>query len=224
MAEAFYAAAKAGIQALKGAKRFGIKGMAIDDFKAYPVLYLYRHALELSMKAILIEGTKMLELKKQPEVDEQNLFSNHSLEWLRQEVERVFVVCGWGWDCGNAHFGSVKDLREVIGELQKIDARSFAFRYPVTTKGEPSLPESFRFSLFRFCRCSRGVVPDAARRGKWCRGKVRGSGAGDGRGPRGQRALRGGTGLSRWLRGRLRARRRIALFRPLGNRKTGGAS
>ena len=107
------------------------------------------------MKAILIQGTKMLALKGQPEVDRAKLLSLHDLQWLRGEVERVFTAYEWSWDGGNRHFGSVQDLRDVIGEFHNIDTRSFAFRYPVTTKGEASLEKDFRFNLFHFAK----IVP-----------------------------------------------------------------
>ena|SRR5688572_15898334 len=56
MAEAFRDAANDATRKLKRNKHFGIHGIPMEDFRAYPViyLYLYRHALELSMKAVLI--------------------------------------------------------------------------------------------------------------------------------------------------------------------------
>jgi hypothetical protein len=111
------------------------------------------------MKAVLIVGTKMLALRCEPEVDRKRLLSRHELDWLRSEVERVFVVYGWGWDSGNKHLLSVKDLRDVIAEFHKVDERSFAFRYPVTTKGEASLQEGFRFNVFHFADVLNGLFP-----------------------------------------------------------------
>jgi hypothetical protein len=57
-----------------------------------------------------------------------------------------------------AHF-EFKDLREVLTEFHKVDAGSYGFRYPVTTKGDSSLPESFRFNLFRFGDVHEGLFP-----------------------------------------------------------------
>lgn len=159
MAEAFHDAAKDAIRKLKRNKHFGIDGIPIEDFRAYPAIFLYRHALELSMKAILLIGTKMLALKGESQVNRRELLSTHSLDWLRAEVERVFQAYSWNWETGNRHFGSVKDLQEVIGEFHRIDARSFAFRYPVTTKGQPSLKEDFRFNVFHFAEVLDGLFP-----------------------------------------------------------------
>jgi hypothetical protein len=159
MAEAFHDAAKDAIKKLKRNRHFGIEGIPLEDFRAYPAIFLYRHALELSMKAILMVGTKMLALKGEPQVDRGRLLSRHDLDWLRTEVERVFIAYGWGWDCGNKHFGSVKDLRDVIGEFHNIDAGSYAFRYPLTAKGKAALKEDFRFNVFHFAKVLDGLFP-----------------------------------------------------------------
>jgi hypothetical protein len=162
VAEAFHTEAKAAVSRLKRNKRLGLHGLPVEDFRAYPVIFLYRHALELSLKAILWRGADMLTLKGKLAVEREKLLKTHDLNWLRIEVERVFDAYDWGWDCGNRHFGSVKDLREVIGEFHKIDAGSFAFRYPVTTKGTPSLPQDFQFNLFHFASVLDALFPALA--------------------------------------------------------------
>lgn len=96
MAEAFHQAAKAGIRRPKRNRHFGIEGIPIEDFHAYPVIFLYRHALELALKAIILRGADMLSLNGQPEVDKMKLRRTHSLDWLRGESERVFEAYGWG--------------------------------------------------------------------------------------------------------------------------------
>ena len=159
MAEAFYDAAKEGIQKLKANRHFGIEGIPLEDFQAYPVIFLYRHALELSMKALLRVGADMLTLKGLTPANQQTLRETHSLNWLREEVERVFAAYGWTWNCGNDHFRTVNDLRSVIAEFDGVDPGSYAFRYPITTKGLPSLEDSFKFSVFRFAEVLDSVMP-----------------------------------------------------------------
>jgi hypothetical protein len=109
MAEAFYAAAKEGIEKLQANRHFGLDRTPIDDFQPYPVIFLYRHALELSMKALLRVGAGMLALKGLEPTNEQTLRETHSLNWLREDVERVFKAYGWKWNCGNKHFRTVDD-------------------------------------------------------------------------------------------------------------------
>src|SRR5206468_7394213 len=131
----------------------------IEDFRAYPIIFLYRHALELYMKAIVLVGSDMLAFRRELVFDREKLFQTHNLDVLRREVERVFTVYGWGWDLGSSNFGSVNDLRDIVGEFQTIDAKSDAFRYPVDTKGAPSLEENFRFNVFRFASVLDDLFP-----------------------------------------------------------------
>ncbi len=159
IAEAFRVLAQEEIARLKSNKRFGLHGLPIEDFRAYPILFLYRHALELYMKAIILVGSDMLGFKGEPIFERERLFITHNLDILRQEVERVFTVYGWGWDLGNSNFGSVKDLREIVGELQVVDAGSYAFRYPVDKKGAPALETNFRFNLFKYASVLDDLFP-----------------------------------------------------------------
>ena len=46
--------------------------------------------------------------------------------------------------------------------VSSVIGRSFAFRYPVTTKGAPSLPPNFRFNLFRFASVLDALFPTLA--------------------------------------------------------------
>ena len=126
---------------------------------AHPIVFLYRHALELYLKAIILVGSDMLTLKDQPKMERQQLFKTHNMDKLRQEVERVFAVYGWGWDLGNSNLGSVVYLRKVIGEFQKIDPGSYSFRYPVDTQGKASLEEDFRFNVFEFASILDDLFP-----------------------------------------------------------------
>ena len=163
MAEAFLALAKDEVSRLKKNKGLdpheSLVIAIMDDFSAYPIVFLYRHALELYLKAIILVGSDMLTLKDQPKIERQQLFKTHNLDKLRQEVERVFAVYGWGWDLRNSNLGSVAYLRKVIGEFQKIDPGSYSFRYPVNTQGKASLEENFRFNVFEFASILDDLFP-----------------------------------------------------------------
>ncbi len=159
IAEAFRVLAQEAVTKLKRSKRFGLHGVPIEDFRAYPIIFLYRHALELYMKAIVLVGSDMLALRRELVFDREKLFQTHNLDVIRREVERVFTVYGWGWDLGSSSIGSVNDLRDIVGEFQAIDAKSDAFRYPVDTKGAPTLEENFRFNVFKFASVLDDLFP-----------------------------------------------------------------
>jgi hypothetical protein len=149
-AEAFHSAAQEAAASLRQNPQFGIDGIPIEDFKVYPVVFLYRHALELYMKAVILIGSPMLAIKDKT-INSQQLLTTHNLDNLRQSIERVFDAYGWKWDLGIPHFRSVDDLRETIAELHEIDSKSDTFRYPLDTKGHAALPSAFRFDVFEFC-------------------------------------------------------------------------
>ncbi len=75
----------------------GVDGWPLHDFLAYPVVFLYRHALELHMKAIILAGAPVFVLRKQAQIDRNALFNEHSFERLRQDFERVFGEFLWSW-------------------------------------------------------------------------------------------------------------------------------
>ena len=160
MADAFLDLAREEVSRLKKSEWAHLHGIAImDDFRAYPIVFLYRHALELYLKAIILVGSDMLTLKDQPKIERQQLFKNHDLDQLREYAECVFEAYEWGWDLGNSNFRSVADLRTIIGEFQEIDPRSSSFRYPVKTTGKASLEEDFRFNIFKFASILDDLFP-----------------------------------------------------------------
>lgn len=155
----FHLVAQDAVAALQKNPHFGLYGSPVEDFRAYPVVLLYRHALELYMKAVILMGARMLTIKGMGEINREKLLQNHSLESLRQDLEKVFEAYEWEWDLGTPHFLSLDDFRKTIAELHSVDARSDAFRYPLDTKGQPSLESHFRFNLFEFCAVLDNLFP-----------------------------------------------------------------
>jgi hypothetical protein len=149
-AESFHLAAREAVAALRQNPYFGLDGIPTEDFRAYPVVFLYRHALELFMKAVILVGSPMLVIKGMTEVERSKLLNTHNLDKVMQDLERVFEAYGWEWNLGT-HFRSLDDVRETIAEIQRVDGGSYAFRYPIDTKGNASLASNFRFDLFEFC-------------------------------------------------------------------------
>jgi hypothetical protein len=118
----------------------------LRDVGACPVVFLYRMALELYFKSILISGSKILRLDGSPsKTAEQVLKLGHDLEWLLDEFRDLCKELDWEWD---AQYESVAEL---VTEFHKNDPGSFCFRYPITKKGDSALERDFRFSLRTFC-------------------------------------------------------------------------
>lgn len=158
-AEAYHLVAKEAVAKLRKNQLFGLYGSPVDDFLAYPVVFLYRHSLELYMKAVILVAAPMLKIKEMHEINRENLLKTHSLDKLRQELERVFKAYGWEWDLGTPKFRTLEDFRNTISELHEVDKGSYAFRYPLDTKSNPSLGSHFRFNLLDFCEVLDSLFP-----------------------------------------------------------------
>jgi len=150
-AEAYHLVAKEALAALKEYQDSGFHKVPIDDFRAYPIVFLYRHSLELWMKAVILTGAPMLMMKSNIQINRDKLLNTHILDTLRQNIEQIFAAYEWEWDLGTKHFRTLQDFRNVISELHNVDTRSFAFRYPLDNKGNASLSPNFEFNLFNFC-------------------------------------------------------------------------
>lgn len=104
------------------------------DFDAYPVAFLYRHALELYLKNIIYRAALLMTFKHMDNVD-ANLYNNHDLTVLSEKAATILQRL----------FPSDADLQQlseeivmVSSEFSDIDANSFAYRYPIDRSGNPS--------------------------------------------------------------------------------------
>lgn len=98
------------------------------DFLVYPIVFLYRHHLELALKD-LIHGAS--ELLGRP-CDTSN---EHRLNVLWENAKPLLQAV---WPEGDEETLVVVESR--VSELAAVDKRSLSFRYPETNTGTPSLP------------------------------------------------------------------------------------
>ena len=103
-------------------------------YEAYPVVFLYRHALELSLKHIIYSSVKLAAFKYLDDVD-RGLQNSHDLRQLSKIVETVLALL----------FPDDESLRQTIAmvtetchEFSEIDPRSDGYRYPIDSKGQRS--------------------------------------------------------------------------------------
>lgn len=99
-----------------------------QDFLIFPIVFLYRHYLELRLKELLVVSSMLLD-------QEVSVPTHHDLVLLwkqvRPNLERV-------WRDEQSRHNHDR-IGERLEELSNADLRSFGFRYPVDTKGEPTL-------------------------------------------------------------------------------------
>jgi hypothetical protein len=118
----------------------------LRDIGACPVVFLYRLSLELWLKAILISGSRILELQgKDSETTEIILRKGHDLPKLLQAFKLLCTRLDWKWNSDH------RALAAMVVHFHQVDRGSFSFRYPVHLDGEAALGEDFRFDLRTFC-------------------------------------------------------------------------
>lgn len=92
-----------------------------------PMMFLYRHYLELHLKCLLKEAGEALD-------DPQQIPPRHYLLSLWQRVRPLLVRMA-----PKADDPSLARADEVIAQMDSFDSASFAFRYPVDKSGGASL-------------------------------------------------------------------------------------
>jgi hypothetical protein len=121
VAQAVHKAAKT----LAGTLQLGVN--PLGEFDAYPVLVLYRHAIELFLKTIVLcEGGNFLLNKADP----ISVGKTRSVSWLAQFV--VLIVKALGWE-EQFRCEGVEDLarfRAVVEEVNGIDVGHGMFQVP----------------------------------------------------------------------------------------------
>jgi hypothetical protein len=105
-----------------------------SDYEAYPVVFLYRHALELSLKHIIYGGVELAAFRRMDEINEQ-MKNNHNLVDLSRTAGKVLSLLFPNDEMLGQLNTTVTDLCK---DCSQIDPRSDAYRYPIDTKGRPS--------------------------------------------------------------------------------------
>jgi hypothetical protein len=123
-----------GYRKAAGALAASFRGDAYADYDGYPVLYLYRHSLELLLKAVVYRGAKVMGLVGLERPNVPGLFSRHELERLLPAVRAVFRAMDWEWDA--TPIGTHAEFENIVRQVDKIDPKSYTFRYPMSPSGE----------------------------------------------------------------------------------------
>ncbi len=102
------------------------------DFEGYPIIFLYRHSLELYLKFFIYKSAILINYKNLQHL-EWKLEGTHNLVYLSISVKNSLEKL----------FPNDKELRTMLDELcelclqfDKIDKSSYSFRYPIDNKGE----------------------------------------------------------------------------------------
>lgn len=99
-----------------------------QDFLVYPIVFVYRHYLELRLKELYFVSSRLLD-------QHVDMPTGHDLLvcWnrVRSNIETV-----WS-DARTKH--TLDIIEDRLKELNSVDIRSDSFRYPVDKQGKPTL-------------------------------------------------------------------------------------
>ncbi len=122
-----------------------------SDMDALPILFLYRHAVELQLKGVVICGREIQQLREQQITATANPFKQHKLALWIPEIKQIFNEVGWSWQLDTKGVRTWAEMETLVQELETIDVESDAFRYPVTTQGAETLPMNFYVHIPTCC-------------------------------------------------------------------------
>jgi hypothetical protein len=128
-ARSFHMAAKKLADALE------VDSGPVTEFAACPVVFMYRHALELHLKAIVLgEGGNFLDTKP----DRISIGKTHSVSWLAQFVCQIVTALTWESEFRCVGIESLEDFKAVVEEVNSVDPGQYVFRLPVEAEAKGS--------------------------------------------------------------------------------------
>ena len=120
-ARSYHTAARKLVSAL------GTEPGSLLDLDLCPVISMYRHAVELHLKVLILgDGGNFLETKP----DELSIHKTRSLSWLAQFVVRIVSAVGWEEQFRCEGIDDLADFKAVIDEVNAIDPSFHTFRAP----------------------------------------------------------------------------------------------
>ena len=122
------------------------------DYEGYPVLFLYRHALELYLKAIVYRGARYAGLFDERALSTERFYRSHDLVRLLAATREAFRCAGWAGEPDLDNLKSWDDFSALIRTIHGLDPGSYAFRYPMDPHGDPSMPPHLLLNVIAFGR------------------------------------------------------------------------
>jgi len=122
------------------------------DYEGYPILYIYRHALELYLKAIVYRGFQFLDLVEADRPKVKKLLTSHRLTMCLPAMHAIFKAVGWSWGTDVKGMQSYREFEGLVRGIEEMDPGSFVFRYPVNCHGNAALGHHTIVNVVDFAR------------------------------------------------------------------------
>jgi hypothetical protein len=103
-----------------------------------PVLLLYRQALELHLKGIVLGGGGNF-LPTKP--DEISVRKSHAVSWLAQFVAQIVTALSWENQFKCEGIEGLAAFKRRVEEINAVDPGFYTFRWPVDPQNLPAIRE-----------------------------------------------------------------------------------
>jgi hypothetical protein len=123
-----------------------LQAARFSDYEAYPVVFLYRHALELSLKHIIYSSAQLAAFKRLEDIDGR-LHNVHDLRALAAVVQRLLARL---FPDDESLCLITAEITETCREFSEIDPGSDSYRYPIGSKGRHSTKKHQMVNLGSF--------------------------------------------------------------------------
>ena len=120
---------------------FRLDASFLPEADASPVVFMYRHALELHLKTI-VRGEGGHFLKAKP--DEISVGKSHAVSWLAQFVMQIVTALKWEQQFQCEGVESFADFKAAVEAMSSVDPGSYVFRLPVKSGSKESIQEFAR--------------------------------------------------------------------------------
>jgi hypothetical protein len=118
-------------------------------FAACPVVFMYRHALELHLKALILgDGGNFLATKP----DRMSVYKTHSVSWLVQFVCQIVTTLKWEKEFRCEGIETLADFKTFVEDINSVDPAPYSFRYPASTDAQDFIENNSTFSVREFAR------------------------------------------------------------------------
>lgn len=120
------------------------------DLDACPIVFLYRRALELYMKAIVRRGKTLLSIAGEKLTIPPRALEQHALLPLVAPMRTIFTHVGWLSKSQPEGRRAFREFEKLVRDVSRIDSGSYTFRYPVNRKNQATVSHHFVFNVLEF--------------------------------------------------------------------------
>lgn len=125
------------------------------DYEGYPIVFLYRHAFELSLKNIIYPSIRLLSLKNREAISDSNFYNSHNLNTLAKVGAAILKTL---FKNDLALDAEIENMLSIACDYSDLDYESFSYRYPIDKKGCYSTKKHQTINITSLTKTMEGLL------------------------------------------------------------------